>query len=353
LSLLYSIAGILAITMATAIPLPAQPHKIAFLLLPEFSNLGLAAAVEPLFVANWLAQKELYRWVVVSANGKSVLASNGMLAAVDGDLRAAETCSTIFVLASFEPARMTRNKPVTRWLKRIAQAGREIGGIENGTQALAEAGLLDKHPAAIHWDNLAGFQELYPRIATVPQPYSFSANRMTCAGASAILDMLVAWIERRADAQLAAEVAKHLLLTEAAGVEKDRGTPRRISGAKLDPLVATAQALMRDRLDDPMPCAQIATRVGLSLRQLERRFKHQCGRSVNQHYMLLRIEKAHQFLQQTDLSVTEVSVSCGFHSVEYFARVYGRIFGCRPSSDRRQSTDAPVFRPTLAKGNRR
>jgi AraC-like DNA-binding protein len=30
--------------------------------------------------------------------------------------------------------------------------------------------------------------------------------------------------------------------------------------------------------------------------------------------------------------------------VEYFSKVYRRVFGVLPSKDRRQSTDAPVFR---------
>jgi len=37
-------------------------RKVAFLLLPEFSNLGIAAATEPLFIANWLAQRAVFDW---------------------------------------------------------------------------------------------------------------------------------------------------------------------------------------------------------------------------------------------------------------------------------------------------
>ena len=61
-------------------------RKIAFLVLPEFSNLGLAAAMEPLFVANWLAQRTLFEWQVVSVDGKPVRASNGREVSVDGAL---------------------------------------------------------------------------------------------------------------------------------------------------------------------------------------------------------------------------------------------------------------------------
>jgi AraC family carnitine catabolism transcriptional activator len=66
--------------------------------------------------------------------------------------------------------------------------------------------------------------------------------------------------------------------------------------------------------------------------------------SILQDYRQIRIAKAHQLLQQTELSVTEVAFSCGFSSPEYFCRLYRAFFGCSPSRDRRQSTTAPVLR---------
>jgi AraC family carnitine catabolism transcriptional activator len=319
-------------------------HRLAFLILPEFSALGLAAAIEPLFVANWLAQDRLFAWTVVSADGKPVRASNGAVTPVDGDLEAAEGCRTIFALASFESSTAARHRPVLQRLRRLARFGVEIGGIENGSQALAEAGLLDGHVAAIHWDNLTGFQERYPAVRAVPQLYAFSGDRITCAGAAAILDMMAAWIGRHGDAGLAGEVAEHLLLGRVRTPETEQTMLGEAARHTPDAAVAQALAIMRDSIDEPLPCGAIADRAGLSLRQLERRFKAELGRSVQSQYTLLRMAKAHQLLQQTELSVTEIAFSCGFPSPEYFSRRYRAQFGCRPSADRRQSTTAPVLR---------
>jgi len=314
-------------------------RKVALLLLPEFSNFGLAAVTEPLFVANWLAQGTVFEWRTISDDGQPVRASNGSDVPVDGDLTLAAGCASLFVLASFDPARTARSRARTRWLKRIARTGAELVGIENGSLALAEAGLLDPHAAAIHWDNLAGFQELYPKIRIAQSLFSFSNNRVTCAGAAAILDMMIAWIAQHADAQTSAEVARHLLLT----------TRRDAPAASQDPVVARARAIMQAHVDDPLSCDEIANQSGLSLRQLERRFKQQLGQTLHSEYMLVRVEKAHQYLQQTTLSVTEVAALTGFTSVEYFSKVYRRVFSVLPSKDRRQSTDAPVFRQKAAK----
>jgi AraC family transcriptional regulator, carnitine catabolism transcriptional activator len=319
-------------------------HRVALLLFPEFSNLGLAAVTEPLFVANWLAQRPLFEWQSVSVDGNPVRASNGAMVPVHGDLASARGCSSIFVLASFEPLRAASSRAIIRWLQRIARSGVELGGIENGSLALAQAGLLDEHPAAIHWDNLAGFQESYPKVRIAQQPFSFTKNRVTCAGAAAILDMMIVWISQRADAQVADEVARHLLLNGRRGSESENMIPAARGGAQPGDAVNRARALMQAHIDDPLPCEALARRLSLSLRQLERRFKQSLGRTVHAEYRLVRIEKAHQYLQQTGLSVTEVAALTGFSSVEYFSKVYRRAFATLPSADRRQSTDAPVFR---------
>jgi AraC family carnitine catabolism transcriptional activator len=317
---------------------------VVFLLLPEFSQLGAAAATEPLFVANWLAQRTLFDWKLASADGQPVRASNGRLTAVDGAMADAADCRSVFVLASFDPQRNLRERRVIAWLKRLAKFGVEIGGIENGSLLLAEAGLLNGHEAAVHWDNAAGFQEHYPQIRAVTQLYARSGDRITCAGAAAILDLMIAWIGWHADADLAGEVAEHLLLGRHRTAHTGQRNTARTQSAGSDAAVARARAVMQAHIEDPLPCREIARRAGLSLRQLERRFRDELRCSLLRHYRQIRMAKAHQLLQQTPLSVTDVALSCGFSTPEYFCRLYRELFGCSPSSDRRQSTTAPVLR---------
>jgi AraC family transcriptional regulator, carnitine catabolism transcriptional activator len=319
-------------------------RKVAFLLLPEFSHLGIAAATEPLFIANWLAQRTEFDWKIISADGQPVRASNGRYVAVDGDLALAADCKTVFVLASFDPDRSVRERRVVRWLKRIARFGVELGGIENGSLMLAEAGLLNGHEVAVHWDNIIGFQEHYPKTRAVTRLFVRNDGRITCAGASAILDLMIAWIGWHADAGLAGEVAEHLLLGRPRPAQTEQRPSPKIESLSTDAAVARAQAAMQEHIEEPLTCREIARRSGLSLRQIERRFKAQLSCSVLQHYRRIRIAKAHQLLQQTELSVTEVAFSCGFSSPEYFCRLYRDFFGCSPSRDRRQSTTAPVLR---------
>jgi AraC family carnitine catabolism transcriptional activator len=318
-------------------------QKIAFLLLPDFSFLGLAAAVEPLFIANWLAQRSVFTWSTISVDGKPVRASNGSVTAVNADLKAVDFRSA-FVLASFDPAAAARQVEALRWLKRMARAGAELGGIENGSWVLARAGLLNGHEVAVHWDNLAGFQEAFPACRSTAQLYCRSGNRFSCAGASAILDLMIAFMGWHGEAELAAEVAEHLLLTRVRAPDAAQRPGADTAEEDADAIVTKISQLMAAHLEEPLTCRELARRVGMSLRQIERRFTQERGLTVLQHYRRIRVAKAHQLLQQTTLSVIDVAIACGFSSPEYFSRVYRLQFGCLPSRDRKQSITAPVLR---------
>jgi AraC family transcriptional regulator, carnitine catabolism transcriptional activator len=321
-----------------------KTRKVGLLLLPAFSQLGLAAAIEPLFIANWLADARLYSWVLLSKDGAEVEASNGMRLRVDASIASDAGYDAVFVLASFEPKEQTRDSKLKAWLRRLARAGAELGAIETGSEIIAAAGLLDGHAVAVHWDNLQGFQEAYPACAAAPQLFTAERGRLTCAGASSVLDMMLHWIQARHGHALAEEIADHLLL------EKLRNPgDRQLSTAWqappiMEPALRQALDMMARSLEEPMGCREIAAAVGLSPRQLQRLFSQGLSTSPSRHYRMMRLAKAHALLQQTSLSVTEVAMSAGFSSLEHFSRVYRSTFKRPPSADRRQSTDAPVLR---------
>ena len=330
---------------------PRPPHDVAFVLLPEFSLMGLAQAVEPLFVANWLAQAELFRWSLVSVDGLSVRASNGIGLPIDAAVGEDDRYGTVIVVASFDAKRHARDQRLRSWLRRMARFGAEIGAVETGSEVLAAAGLLDGRRVAVHWYNLEGFRERYPTVEAVPVLYCLGQGRLSCAGATATLDLMLTWLADRSDPRLAGEVAQHLLLPHPRSAHLEQNAPeadlRQAAGA----VVQRALQVMAENVEEPLRCPALAARVGLSERQLQRHFRSEVGTSLGRQYLLVRLARAHQLLQQTDLRVTEIAVTCGFGSLEGFSRVYRREFGRSPSRDRRQSTTASVFRYPGAKGH--
>jgi AraC family carnitine catabolism transcriptional activator len=322
----------------------SSPRSVGLLLLPDFSQLGLAAATEPLFVANWLSGSELYRWHSLSLDGKPVRSSAGQKLPVDAGVGEVSKFDMLLVLASFDVKRLTRNQALKSWLRRVARHGATIASIETASEVVAAAGLLNGLAVAVHWDNLQGFAESHPRCHAVSQLYTSEGNRLTCAGQSATLDMMLDWISRDQGGSLASEVAAHLMLAGWRSGKEPQPAPGMEAWKEVDPMLGRALSIMDQNIEEPLPCSVIARGAGLSMRQMQRLFAKNLNARPARYYQLIRLSKAHALLQQTELSVTEIAVSAGFGSLEHFCRVYRREFKCRPGDDRRQSVAAPVFR---------
>lgn len=330
----------------------ARALKIGLLVVPQFSNLALALAIEPLVLANWLLQRKRFEWTILSADGEPVPSTNGMYIPVDMPLSDGQEFDAVFVFASFEAKQHAKNRRVKNWLRRQAMFGAELAGIETGTEVLAAAGLLENYSAAIHWDNLEGFQELYPRVKAKNQFYTFEKRRLTCAGAMSTLDMMLHWIGEREGADLAHEVAQHMQYTQVRSPDDSLHSVASARARDANKHVQQAIDLMQETLEEPISCDEIAAKSGISRRQLERQFKHYTSMPPLKYYISLRLARAHKLLQQTDLSVAQVAVSTGFLSLEHFSRVYRGKFGCPPSGDRLQSVQAPVMRKIAVPADR-
>ncbi|OOE58793.1 GlxA family transcriptional regulator [Salinivibrio kushneri] len=323
-------------------PLKSSTHRIGILLFPEFSFSGLGCLLDPLFIVNWLAQETRFERNLLGIE-PTVQASNGVPIAVETEWPAPSEFDTVFVLASFETKAFRSDRQISMWLRHCDTAGVRLVGIEMGVDVLAAAGLLDGHRAAVHWDNLEAFQELYPKIEPVSELYNLSGDRMTCAGGTAVIDMMLAWLVTKIEVALVDTLRDHLLERR-----QRRSDAKQLSHAPEHHVATSAQMrrlvrMMHQTLESPLNAKALAEFVGLSVRQLERRFRKEVGLSPKQYYLKLRINRAHRLLQQTDLSVSDVAVSSGFTSQEHFSRTYRRFFDCAPSEDRIQSRDAPVF----------
>ena len=85
----------------------------------------------------------------------------------------------------------------------------------------------------------------------------------------------------------------------------------------------------------PLNTLDLAGSVQVSRRQLERLFRLYLNDTPSGFYLRLRLDKARQLLRQTDMSVLEVSIACGFDSPSYFTRSYRARFQRCPREDRR------------------
>ncbi|NQD93667.1 GlxA family transcriptional regulator [Pseudomonas sp. CrR25] len=311
-----------------------MPQTFWFLLLPGFSMMGLMSAIEPLRVANRF-RGELYRWRLLSLDGSAVQSSNGMSLNVDADLQLPAADDSLFVVAGFEPLTHFDHR-LAHWLHRVERDGTTLGGIDTGSFVLAEAGLFANQRLTLHWEAIDAFQERYPRLAATQELFEIDGHRITSAGGTATLDLMLTLIGRDHGEALAVAVSEQFVL----GRIRSRQDHQRMQiasryGVHNKKLVQVIGEMER-HCEQPLCSQALAERINVTPRQLERLFRQHLDETPSTFYLNLRLDRARQLLRQSDLSVLEVGLACGFESPSYFSRSYRARFATCPSQDRHE-----------------
>ncbi|MGB5826940.1 MAG: GlxA family transcriptional regulator [Pseudomonas mandelii] len=307
------------------------------MLMPGFSAIGFISAIEPLRVANRF-RGELYRWHVLSADGGAVLASNGMSVNADAALEPLKKGATLLVVAGFEPLKFA-TPALEHWLRRLDNEGVTLGAIDTGSFVLAEAGLLDGHRLTLHWEAIDAFKESYPQLSVTQELFEIDRRRITSAGGTASIDLMLDLIAQAHGPELAIQVSEQFVLGRIRP-RKDHqrmevATRYGISNKKLVHVIGE----MEQHSEPPLSTLELAESIKVTRRQLERLFRLHLNDTPSNFYLRLRLEKARQLLRQTDMSVLEVSIACGFESPSYFTRSYRAKFARCPREDRRRLGD--------------
>ncbi|MGB3538792.1 MAG: GlxA family transcriptional regulator [Mesorhizobium sp.] len=319
-----------------------QPVKrsFVFFLVPDFTMIAFATALDPLRSANRMLGYEAYRWRLSSIDGKPVKASNGVECAVDTSLdderrkmSGADRPNMAIVCSGVEVEKY-HNKSAFAWLREEYNRGVAIGGLCTGAHILAAAGLLSNKRCAIHWENLPGFSEAFPKANVFADLFEVDQNIYTCAGGTAALDMMLKLIGDDFDESLVNRVCEQVLTDRVRSPTDRQRLPLRARLGVQNSKVLTIIELMEANLSEPLSLIEIADHVDLSRRQIERLFRTEMGRSPARYYLEIRLDRARHLLIQSSMPVVEVAVACGFVSASHFSKCYRELYARSPQQER-------------------
>ena len=313
--------------------LSAPTRRFVFVLLDGFTMLCFSCAVEALRIANRMADAPLYSWHLIGEGGGTARCSSGIRYHLDGDLEEVSRDDTVLVCGGMNvPAATT--KRVVNWLRREARRGITLGGLCTASYTLAAAGLLNGKRATIHWENQDSFIEEFDAVTLTKSVFVIDGNRVTTAGGTASIDLMLKIIALDHGEDLANLVADQLIYSS---IRTDQDTQRLSIPTRIGvrhPKLSQVIRMMEQNIEDPISPAILAAKVGMSTRQLERLFRRYLNRSPKRYYMELRLSKARNLLMQTDMSVINVALACGFASPSHFSKCYRAHYNTTPYRER-------------------
>ncbi|WP_136443500.1 GlxA family transcriptional regulator [Pacificoceanicola onchidii] len=312
---------------------PEKPRRFVFVLLDNFTLLSFAAALDCLRLANRMAGKPLYAWRIVSEDGDTVACSTGTAFNVDAGFEELDRSDTVVVCGGHNVQDATTKK-LLNWLRREARKGVGFAGLCTASYSLAKAGLLDGKRATIHWENQDSFLEEFEDVILTKSVFTIDGKHLTTAGGTSSIDLFLQVIANDHGEELANAVADQQIYSS---IRTDQDTQRLSVPTRIGvrhPKLSQVIQQMEANIEEPISPSILAKDVGMSTRQLERLFRRYLNRSPKRYYMELRLQKARNLLMQTDMSVINVALACGFASPSHFSKCYRAHYDTTPYRER-------------------
>ncbi|MGL4488751.1 MAG: GlxA family transcriptional regulator [Rhizobiaceae bacterium] len=306
-----------------------EPVRVTFLLVSGFMMTAYVIAVDALRLANWREGRRLFEWEVRTADNSPAEASNGMVVAPDRSLEANPLPEAVFVCAGFSVERGFSNRTLS-WLRALDRKKITLGGWDTGPLLLAEAGLMDGKRMALHWQAAPVVRDQYPRVEINSEGCQIDSRRFTGPGGISTFELMIAFIEQKANSRVAQMVAK------SANWNLDTVSDRKYFHTQTSPKLARILAMMEREVSDPPSIPSLAQHAGLSVRQLNRLFQQHLHSSAHRFFLSLRLQHAYELLRQSEMPVSDIASACGFTSISRFCQAFRTEIGATPTQVRRR-----------------
>ncbi len=91
---------------------------------------------------------------------------------------------------------------------------------------------------------------------------------------------------------------------------------------------------INDYLAEEIKLSDLAELLGMSQFHFSHLFKQSMGVPPHQYVIQQRVERAKQFLKQTELSIAEIAFLCGFNSHSHLSKWFRQLTGMTPKAYR-------------------
>ncbi|MFI9063754.1 GlxA family transcriptional regulator [Streptomyces sp. NPDC053429] len=211
-----------------------------------------------------------------------------------------------------------------------------------GAFALAAAGLLDGRRATTHWRFAELLADRHPEVMVEPDAlYIDEGSVVTGAGAAAGFDLCVHLLRREHGASLANAVARDMVLPSHREGGQAQYLAAPVPGDGQDERLAEVLGWAREHLHEPLPVTELARRALMSKRSFTRRFTAATGTTPHAWLRSLRLLRAEELLETTNLPIEEIARRVGYASAAVLREQFVRRRGVPPRSYRRAFTSAP------------
>lgn len=327
--------------------------RIAFLVLPNMLATSLTNAYELFFSAKQVAKMRRLKMasdvdlLKVAVDQQRIELPSGL--SIQADQAIDDSIYDIVYVPALwrNPIPVVKsNSIVVDWLRKQYEHGAIINGTGTGVCFIAETGLLNNRPATTHWHHLEKFASSYPLVELKRQHFITSAGRLFCAASiNAQTDLNLHHVHRIFGKEVSDHLAQHFSHEVRQPFDKLSFNQEDNSNHP-DEVILQAQLWMQNNLNDQdISMHSLATLLGMSQRNFNRRFRDATNLSPLKYLQSQRLDQARDLLQNTNLSISEIAYRVGYSDVSYFTKLF-RNFSSSTPKEYRTTVRAKLFSTT-------
>lgn len=315
--------------------------RVAILLMNRCIGSGIHSIVDSLIATNYTLvksdQKPLFEWDTVSFDGNAIIPINGLKIQPDyslGDYMKLDTRPDVWVFPSVFHSSTDFGKieqaiaeaaPIIPVIQQHYDRGGLLVSICSGSFLLAKAGLMNSLPALMHWKSEHHFRRMFPKLRIdTHNAIADYGNIISVMGGNAACEHLVMhMVERFAGHRTAVDTAKLLMMhLNAPSPQPFRTNVETTDHA--DELVLRAQRHIEKHSSGDIDFNKLSNMLNMSDRQLNRRFVKSLHCSPLQYLQTIRINRACNLLELTQLPSSKIVYEVGYKDESSFRRLFKR-----------------------------
>ena len=325
-------------TLGLTLTASSSTHlSVGFVLMPSFTLLPFSAFVDALRLAADEGDQSRQincQWTLMSHTLEAITSSSGVTVQPWETYRDPADFDYVVVVGGLLDNTLKGSQHVIDYLQQVDAAHVPIIGLCTGSFAMIRAGLMDQRRCCVSWFHYKDLTDRYTNVTPIAdQLFVDDGDRITCAGGAVAADLAAYIIERHLGQNWARKSMRILVMDS----PRPANAPQPQPGGDYqvnNRLVGRALLLMEQNLSRPLSTDEIAARVDISKRQLERLFTNETNESLQKFYRKMRLRYGLWLLQNTERLITDIAQECGFSDTAHFSRAFRVIFDKKPTDYR-------------------
>jgi transcriptional regulator GlxA family with amidase domain len=309
-------------------------RKLGLIIPHDYKLLSVAAILEVFETANKLTSKTGKTFEIMLFQSEEQITQEHSFGYKVNAIQDSDIALDLLLIPAFTTDNMSemisKNRKFIPWLQKQHQSGAELASFCTGAFLFAASGLLNEKLATTHVDACSAFTKAFPLVKLKSEEtLTADGSLYTSGGSTSTFHLLILLVQKYCGNEIAVQIAK-IFSIDLNRYKQSYFSTFRPNHLHNDTLVAMLQQKIESQYHSIETLEEITKDIPTSTRNMTRRFKQVTGIPPIEYLQNIRVESSKRYLEQTQLSISEIIEKTGYNDPKAFRKVFYKMVGMKP-----------------------